>query len=251
MVTRPDPAVLYPDVAARGNLGAALRAVAEEEGFSLPLIASASDSLDHAVAESTLPHRLPLHVNARVFERVWSIRGTESFQDMALVEGTTDNLAQVARAVRAWHDGVALSDIPRAAPFVQLTGRFEVPDNDPVRLTASEWQHLRTEAGPLGQAGSAYRALVEAAHAEPALRGLYPFTSHWVLRFSATTRPHLSSVGPCVIGHDVDRYTVSADFMGEDVLARAATAQEAVAAAVRHLPPGLGPVTLGSVTLGS
>lgn len=166
---------------------------------------------------------------------------------MALIEGDTEDLAQVTRAAQAWHDGVVLSEIRQAAPFVQLTGRFEVPNHDPVRLTESEWQHLRTEASALERPGSAYRALVEAAYAEPALRGLYPFTSHWTLRFSTTTRPRLSVVGPCLLAHDVDRYTVSTDFMGENRLAQATTAQEAVAAAVRHLPSGLGPVTSGAV----
>jgi hypothetical protein len=65
--TPPDPAVLYPDVAARGSLAAALQA----------------------------------------------------------------------------------KDIRRAAPFVHLTGRFEVPDHDPTRLTESEWQSMRQEAAEL------------------------------------------------------------------------------------------------------
>ncbi|MEW2077170.1 DUF6193 family natural product biosynthesis protein [Streptomyces sp. NPDC013433] len=33
-----------------------------------------------------------------------------------------------------------------------------------------------------------HQALIEAAYAEPALRALYPFTSHWALRFSTTIR---------------------------------------------------------------
>ncbi|MER6141876.1 hypothetical protein ABT174_17755 [Streptomyces sparsogenes] len=57
---------------------------------------------------------------------------------MALIDGRTDDLAEVARAARAWHDGASLDDICRAAPFVHLTGRLEVPDGDPARLTESE-----------------------------------------------------------------------------------------------------------------
>ncbi|MGP3633591.1 DUF6193 family natural product biosynthesis protein [Streptomyces sp. 24-1644] len=246
MVTHPDPTVLYPDVAARGSLGAALRAEAEEGGFVLPLTALESGSLTHAIVRSTLPHRRPLHVNGGSFERQWSIWGTDSYQDVALVKGDTDDLAQVAGAALAWHEGEPLSDIPLAAPFAQLTGRFEVPDNDPVRMVASEWQLMRTEATEPERPWHASPPLVEAAHAEPALRGLYPYTSHRVLRFSTATRPGLSDVGLCLIEHDVDQFVVSTDFLGRNVLARAATAQEAVAAAVRHLPPGLGRVTLGS-----
>ncbi|MEU8686601.1 DUF6193 family natural product biosynthesis protein, partial [Streptomyces sp. NPDC048611] len=82
------------------------------------------------------------------------------------------------------------------------------------------------------------------AHAEPALRALYPFTSHWALRFSSTTRPHLTVVGPCLMANSDGTYRVERDFARED-LGRFATAQEAVALAVRQLPSGLGPVALG------
>jgi len=121
-----------------------------------------------------------LEITAWVAERRWSIRGCESFQGMALIDGTTQDLAQVARAAQAWHDGAALTDISRASPFVHLTGRFEVADHDPVQLAESEWQHLLTEADEVDW--PEYRALVEAAYAEPALRGLYPFTSQQPLR---------------------------------------------------------------------
>ncbi|MFJ8104222.1 DUF6193 family natural product biosynthesis protein [Streptomyces sp. NPDC096132] len=50
-----------------------------------------------------------------------------------------------------------------------------------------------------------------------------------------------------MLAHDVDRYTVSTGFTGAGVLARATTAQEAVAAAARHVPRGLGPVTSGEL----
>ncbi|MFD9595311.1 DUF6193 family natural product biosynthesis protein [Kitasatospora sp. NPDC059973] len=164
---------------------------------------------------------------------------------MPLVDGTTDDLAEVARAARAWHDGAALDDIRRVAPFVHLTGRFEVPDHDPARLTESEWQSLRQEAGELEYAWQeTHRALIEAAHAEPALRALYPFTSHWALRFSTTTRPRLTPVGPCLAANSDGTYGVGRSPIGED-LGRFATAHEAVAQAVRQLPSGLGPVTLG------
>ncbi|WP_194919362.1 DUF6193 family natural product biosynthesis protein [Catenulispora rubra] len=39
---------------------------------------------------------------------------------------------------------------------------------------------MRTEAGEADWLE--YQELMEAAYAEPALRALYPFTSHWTLR---------------------------------------------------------------------
>jgi hypothetical protein len=161
-----------------------------------------------------------------------------------LIEGDTLKLAEVVRAAQAWHDGVPLADIPRVAPFVELTGRFEVPDRDPVRLVESEWQHLRKEAAEVDWAE--YRALIEAAYAEPRLRQLYPFTSHWSLRFSTRTRPDLSrDVLVCLhAGHGKD-YLVTLGYMGQD-LGETGTAEEAVSLAVRHLPTDLNPVAYGA-----
>lgn len=246
MTTLPDPAVLYPDVAARGSLAAAL--LTEGCPGAALLTCPDSASLDHATVESTLSHREPLQIRASLRERRWSIRGTEPFEGAALMDGETDDLAQLADAARAWHDGTSLADIRRAAPFVHLTGRFEVPDLDPVRLTESEWQGMLQEAGELDHDydwRTTYQALIEAAYAEPALRALYPFTSHWALRFSTTTRPGLTIVGPSLMANSDGTYGVGRGFISQD-LGGFATAHEAVALAVRHLPFGLGAVTLGA-----
>ncbi|MBH0244663.1 hypothetical protein I3W98_20120, partial [Streptomyces cavourensis] len=109
----------------------------------------------------------------------------------------------------------------------------------------SEWQSMRLEAAELEYAWKAsYQALIEAAYAEPALRALYPFTSHWALRFSATTRPDLTVVGPCLTAGSDGTYGLGRGIITSD-LGQFATAHEAVALAVQHLPSGLGPVTLG------
>ncbi|MFD3869306.1 DUF6193 family natural product biosynthesis protein [Streptomyces sp. NPDC058623] len=161
---------------------------------------------------------------------------------MTLIDGTTDDLAAVAEAASAWHDGVELGDLRRATPFVHLTGRFEVPDLDPAGLVASAWQHLRTEARELEYAWRPlYQALIEAAHAEPALRRLHPFTSHWSLRFSTRTRPRPRPVGASlVVDTPPVRYSVAEGFPneGDPVFP---TPAEAVSAAVRRLPPNLPP----------
>ncbi|MFH0516657.1 DUF6193 family natural product biosynthesis protein [Streptomyces sp. M41] len=244
MTEHPDPAVPFPDVAARGSLGAAIRAAADEAGLFVAVTDAGSSPLQSTVVDSELPYRNALIVSAYAHERRWSIRGEESLQGLALIEGVTDDLTQLARVAQTWQAGLPLADISRAAPFVRPTGRFEVPDGDPVRLAESEWQHLRLEAGERDR--PEYHALIEAAYAEPTLRRLYPFTSHWTLRFSSTTRPRLTITGPCLIARDTDDYTVSTGFTGAGVLARATTAREAVTAAVRHLPDGLGPVTSGA-----
>nr|WP_197973515.1 MULTISPECIES: DUF6193 family natural product biosynthesis protein [Streptomyces] len=236
---------MYSDVVASGSLAAALQAEAESCLGAVPVTSPGFAPLLHATVASTLRHREPLQISAWSHERRWSIRGTESFQGMPLIDGRTDDLAEVARAARAWRDGAALDDIRRAAPFVHRTGRFEVPDLDPVRLTESEWQGMRQEAGELEYDWQGtYQAMIEAAHAEPTLLALYPFTSHWALRFSTTTRPRLTVVGPCLTANTDGTYGVGRGFISDD-LGRFTSVHEAVALAVRQLPSGLGPVTLG------
>ncbi|MGW9042910.1 DUF6193 family natural product biosynthesis protein [Streptomyces lydicus] len=245
MSTPPDPAALYPGVAAFGSLAAALRAEAEGRLGVVAVRSSDSAPLLHATVASILPHREPLRISARQYERRWSISGTEPSVGATLIDGTTDDLAEVAKAAWAWHDGEALSDIRQAAPFVHLTGRFEVPDYDPARLAESEWQCMRREAAELEvDWQEAYQTLIEAAYAEPSLRALFPFTSHWGLRFSTTTRPTVTVVGPCLTANGDGTYGVGRGFITPD-LGLFDTVHDAVAVAVRELPSGLGPVALG------
>jgi len=235
---------LYPDVVAAGSLAAALEAVAAESGPPFPVILCGSNPLGRVTVPSAVPHRKALVINAYVWKRHWYIRGQEASQALDLIGGDTDDLVAIAKAARAWHTGAALAEIRASAPYVRLSGRFEVTDNDPVQMTASEWQHMLTEAGETDW--PEYQALIEAAYAEPTLRALYPFTSHWILRFSTSTRPYLSTIPPCLSAPRGDgRYTVSTHLMGE-VIAQTTTAAEAVAAAVRHMPGSLGPMTFGA-----
>ncbi|MEY9837992.1 DUF6193 family natural product biosynthesis protein [Streptacidiphilus sp. EB103A] len=120
-----------------------------------------------------------------------------------------------------------MTEIRRTAPFVHLTGRFEVPDHDPAQLAESEWQHLRTRAA-------------EADTPE------FPFTNMWTLRFSTCTRPGLIDLGLFLDAHRGGRYTLSNRLLDGEILSEAAKAEELVSVAVRHLPSHLGPVTSGA-----
>jgi hypothetical protein len=77
------------------------------------------------------------------------------------------------------------------------------------------------------------------------LRQLYPFTSHWSLRFSTSTRPGLThDVTVCVDASHGKGYVVKARWIGR-ILSETTTEDEAVSLAVRHVPADLGPVTSG------
>lgn len=242
MATTPaEQAAFYPDVLALGSLAARLEAAAAEDGINVPIAVSEANPLYHATVASSVPHRNRLTISTYTWKRRWSIRGEEAFQDLALIEGNSDDLTQIVRAAQAWHDGTALTEIRHAAPFVHLTGRFEVTDNDPAQLTESEWQHLRTRAAEADWPG--FHALIEAAYSEPTLRALYPFTSHWTVRFSTSTRPRLTDLKLFLDAHHDNRYTLSNTLLDGPALAEAETAEEIVSATVLRLPPGLGPVT--------
>ncbi|WKV75421.1 DUF6193 family natural product biosynthesis protein [Streptomyces sp. PCS3-D2] len=200
--------------------------VVDTLGLLLAVIVAAASVTDREAGQTLL---------ARLSGRHWRV--ARVWAD----GGYTGKLVDVARSVLR----IALTVVKRSdgtAGFVVLPKRWLL---DPTRLVESEWQHLRTEARELECPWRpAYRALVEAAHAEPALRRLYPFTSHWALRFSTTTRPRLCVVGPLLVTHDVDRYTVDMTVASGDGT-EYTTAPELVAAAVRTLPSVLTPVTLG------
>ncbi|QYC41859.1 hypothetical protein Nocox_21265 [Nonomuraea coxensis DSM 45129] len=179
----PDPAILYPDVAAHGSLAAALQAVASDQGLVLPaLAATPSDPLRHATFASVTPHRHGSYVTAWHLERSWTIWG--SSHNRLMICGATKDLRELPPVIRGWAEGAGLDEIGQAAPFDVLTGRFEVPDNNPADIIASEWQWMLKDARDADW--PEYQALIDAAYAEPTLRRLYPFTSHWALSFSST-----------------------------------------------------------------
>jgi Family of unknown function (DUF6193) len=190
--TYPDPADLYPDVAASGSLAAALEAVAAEHGLMLGEIESNErQPLRHASVTSATPLRQSLNVTSGSAERCWVITGWG--QGIWLISGSTEDLLEVARAAQLWREGVPLRDIQQRVPFVGLPGLAEAAEQGPAQVVAVQWQYLREEADEAPWPGQ--RALIEAAYAEPKLRQLYPYTSHWALRFSTTTGYPFSLTG--------------------------------------------------------
>jgi hypothetical protein len=239
------PAELYPDVAAIGSLAAALQAVAAERGLELgQVVANEKQPLHNALIMSATPRRESLGVNAGAAERCWTISGWG--QGISLVSGTSRDLAEVARAAQLWREGVALREIERSVPFVELTRLALAAELGPEQVVATQWHSLLDDARPASW--PEHVQLVEAAYAEPKLRQLYPYTSHWTLRFSTTTGFPFS---PDVITLEARKgkpYLVRKTWMGDE-LGETATAQEAVALAVRLLPDGLGPAVAGRYRL--
>ncbi|MDF2706818.1 MAG: hypothetical protein K0R62_2470 [Nonomuraea muscovyensis] len=139
--------------------------------------------------------------------------------------------------IRGWAEGAGLDEIGQGASFDLLTGRFEVPDKNSVGVIASEWQWLLKDA--VDADWPQYQALIESAHAEPKLRRLYPFTSHWALSFSSTPD---SPFSPPFVSIDSPRgtadYTIRERWNGP-ALTYVTTPAEAIAIAVDRIPADL------------
>ncbi|MEU6210903.1 DUF6193 family natural product biosynthesis protein [Streptomyces sp. NPDC047023] len=203
--------------------------------MSLPLDVTPSDPLRHATIASVVPHRHSSYITAWPHERRWSIHGSSNGRLM--VSGNTKDIHALPPVIRAWAEGDGLDNIRQAGTFDLLTGRFEVPDNNPADVIASEWQWLLKDAGDADW--PQYRALIESAHAEPKLRGLYPFTSHWALSFSSTPEPPFS---PSFVSIGSPRgtggYTIR-EWGSGPALHHASTIAEAIAIAVSRMPADL------------
>lgn len=236
MSREPDPAVLYPDVAAHGSLAAALRSEAAAQGMSLPLAVTSSDPLRHATITSVVRHRHSSYVAAWHHERNWTFWGSSN--NRLMICGSTKDIRELPQVIRGWAEGAGLDEIRRTATFDLLTGRFEVPDNNPADVIASEWQWLLKDADRADW--PQYQALIESAHAEPKLRRLYPYTSHWALGF--TEKPDVPYSTPSFVSigspWGTGDYTLREWWNGPD-LHHAATAAEAIAIAVDRIPADL------------
>ncbi|MER6443742.1 DUF6193 family natural product biosynthesis protein [Streptomyces venezuelae] len=132
----------------------------------------------------------------------------------------------------------SLDEIGKAATFDLLTGRFEVPDNNPADVIASEWQWMLKDAEHADW--PQYQALIESAHAEPKLRRLYPYTGHWALGFAERHDSPYST--PSFVSIDSPRgagdYAIR-EWRNGPVLHHVTTAAEAIAIAVDRIPADL------------
>lgn len=243
MTEFPDPADLDPEIATKGSLAIALEETALAAGIVLSGVeANGQHPLLYATVASTTPLRKALSVWAGHPERYWGIDGWG--QGIQLLGGSTPDLAEVVKAAQLWSEGAPLAEIVRVAPFARL-GRLAIAaEQGPEHVVAAQWKSVLDDAATVGW--PEYLSMVEAAYAEPRLRQLYPYTSHLVLRFSTTTGYPFSPDLVTLERWEGRPYTVRKTWYHGDILGEVATADEAVALAVRHLPDNLGPAAAGT-----
>ncbi|MFC5646562.1 DUF6193 family natural product biosynthesis protein [Kitasatospora cinereorecta] len=227
-------AAVDPDPIEPGDedaLAVALTRAAAELGLELPEPAEAQKT---RVEFGALDDRLVVVVRYR--DLSYRVRCRK--QGAWLAYGVTGDLGEAARAVAAWTDGADLEGTRAAAPFVGFNAWALDHEREPFDRVEVAWRTRIDLAGLPARNDRPYvRALLEAAHAQPRLRRLMPVTSHFMLWFSATVEWPYERVGYSVDPRP-DGFVVRA---GGNHVTTTATAEEAVAVVVAHLPDEVGP----------
>lgn len=234
---------LYPDLAAAGSLAAALEQLAAELGADLTVVPGDRGPLVSAGIASSVPERKPLSVHIGAESRWFGVSGWSS--GVELITGATPDLADVVRAGAAWGQGRSLRELRAELSFLRSGKRAEAHERGPAAVVELQWRTMREQAAEEPDF-TGFGELVEAAHAAPRLRQLYVFSSHWTLGFSSCTGYPFRDEVAIVPSHSGSPFRVQRRPLSDDVLGEAATAEEAVALAVRHLPTDLGPAVAGT-----
>ncbi|MFI1175769.1 DUF6193 family natural product biosynthesis protein [Streptomyces melanogenes] len=233
---------LYPDLAAAGSLTAALEHLAAELGVDLTVVPHEGGPPVTAAIASSVPGRKPLSIYIGEDSRSFMISGWG--QGIELITGATSDLADVVRAGVAWGEGRSLRALQADLPFLHSSERAEAHERGPAAVVELQWRKMREEAVEAPDFPG-FGALVEAAHAEPRLRQLYVYSSHGTLGFSSSTGFPFRNEVAIAPSHNGGPYRVMkhphANAIGET-----ATAEDAIALAVSHVPTGLGPAVAGS-----
>ena len=233
---------LYPDLAAAGSLAAALDQVAADLAVDLVTVPGDWGPVVSAGIAALVPERRPLSVHIGAESRWFGVSGWS--QGIELITGATPDLADVVRAGVAWGEGKSLRELHAQLPFLHFSELAEAHERGPAAAVDVSWRLLREQAADAPHFPE-FGLLVEAAQTEPRLRQLSPMSSHWTLGFSAYTGHRSPVVVAIVPSHAGRPYRVQR-FLHEGVLGEAATADEAVALAVAHLSPSLGPAAAGN-----
>lgn len=235
--------VLYPELASHGQLARAIQAAAAELAIDLGEVASGKrDPRRVASVDSSVPDRESMKVCIGAVERWFLISGWS--RGVQLVSGAAPDLGQVVCAAAAWRRGACLDEIQDAARFVKTSSLVRAHERGPGDAVAEKWRLLRAKWSK-DDRFPFVADIIEAAHAVPLLRQLFPYTSHTSLCFSSCTGFPYSDDIPLIEPGEVDGYVLRNRFTG-DVIGEADDAESAIAILLAHLPANVGPAVAGT-----
>lgn len=210
------------------------------------VLSNDSDPLRTAGVTRTAPGREPCWIFIGSESRWFNINGP--CQGVQLLSGSTSDLGELARAAAGWRDGARLREIQDDAAFIEVSELAEAHEHGPAEAVTVQWRLLlegvRQDADRLDLARQTL-ALAEAASAEPKLRQLYPFTSHWSLHFTTCTGFPYSWDVPFIDPLSDGRYRVCGPSRGT-VIGEGDTAAAAISMVVGALPANCGPAVAGT-----
>jgi hypothetical protein len=179
---------LYPDIASHGSLAVALRDLAAIRGLGLGSVRASpmpgwvlcgAELESEAGTVSLLPGSQERVVIAECWRR-----------GVVLASGSTPELLPVARAAEAFLRGDSLADLRDYHGFLKVSDLAFAPEAG--TEVEAQWRLMMTHPK------TPVRRLVLAAAEQPAVRMLFPFTSHLALCFSRCTHGAHSHFGPRV-----------------------------------------------------
>ncbi|MER5888296.1 DUF6193 family natural product biosynthesis protein [Streptomyces sp. NPDC001941] len=217
---------LIPDVVAAGGLVPALRQAGAELGVNVTVEADGAGARIRWEGQDGAVVRDPLQVELSAKERTFFTTGMGPGRGVELVSGTVTGLGNVVRLAAAWGQGVALSHLHAQFPGTYSSKLALAHEQGLEAVLALQWQMLHDQAAE-EESFAAFGELVRAAYAEPRLRRLSAFTSHWVLGFSTSVHPRARPV--IALGNKVcPPCAGAAQVMGPDWPSRPAGAHRAV-----------------------
>lgn len=230
--------------ATNGNWVAALRNAAADMYVDLGTVSGPESPTDswRLIVARVDASRGSVVVTLGEQERVFGIRMWWTGVGEAAC-GRTAELQTVVNIAHAWQTGVSVRELGDRWPFLEideLTLAHELGE-----AVAFKWQIVRNTPDRLID-----HDIVEAAHANPLLRSLFPLISHGSLQFSRCTRSPWSYDVPSLAPQLGGGWRALRAHKGRDIPDRIAqTPEEAVAFVVAGLPDGCGPAVEGPADL--
>ncbi|TYB43637.1 DUF6193 family natural product biosynthesis protein [Actinomadura chibensis] len=106
-----------------------------------------------------------------------------------VLSGVGGDLSAIAQVIDEWRSGTALREIGARWTFVNAD--INADERERGDLVALQWRELREDPDN----DERIMPLLEAAHADPRLRALYPVVSHYRLLFSRRAAPPYEFLG--------------------------------------------------------
>lgn len=158
---------LYPDVAAHGDLAAAMTEVGKSRGCAIGAVYSVSGAAKVETVRGVLSVDLSAEgrsflVSVYVPEFTWPI-------------GSTDDLGLLVEAVTAWREGMAFDEFEEKFPFVRLDAFVRAIENG--EPATAQWSELLSSEFLRPR-----RDLLRRIHEDETLRVFYPTVSHGAVR---------------------------------------------------------------------